>query len=121
MAFRAVYRLAGTATGSEERKGMRSEGVDSWRELPCMLASRTSEAYCQADSPQDNTSILGSSPGMLPGSSTQFGIYCASLPPIRADHHASDPCVDDETGARFERIWLAVVPDRVEAVEQSCG
>lgn len=107
--------------GSEERKGTRSEGVDSWRELCCMLASCSSEAYFQADSPQDNTTILGSSPGVFPRTSTQFGVYCTSLPAIRADHHASDPCVDNETGTGFECIWLAVGPDRVEAVEQGCG
>jgi hypothetical protein len=33
MAFKAVYKVVGTAMGSEERKGLRSEGVDSWREL----------------------------------------------------------------------------------------
>jgi hypothetical protein len=104
--------------GSEERKGTRSEGVDSWRELCCRLASCTSEACCQVDSPQDNATILGSPSGVLPCTSTQIGIDCASLPPIRADSHASDPCVDYETGAGFECIWLTVGPDRVEGVEQ---
>lgn len=104
MAFKAVNRVVGTAMGSEERKGTRSEGVDSWRELSYGLADCTTQAFHDMDSPQNNAAILSSSSGVLPCTSTQFGIYGTSCSAIRTDKHTGDPCVDDKTGARFK--WV---------------
>ena len=69
---------------------------------------------------QHNAAILGPAAGMLPGLTSQLEVDGAAYA-IVGDGLCIHPCIDDEAGAGLEIVWLAMLVDRVEGVEQGGG
>lgn len=71
--------------------------------------------------PEYDTSVLCAAASVVPCSTSQFRIDCASIATIGAIARGSNPGVDDQTRARFQLISLSRRVGTVQRVQQRCG